>query len=217
MRAGFGLRASGFGLVMVLAAGVARAGNAKVDWASGLITAEGLGLADRHAPDPAVARGTAKRPAEHDARAQLRAAALALPVAGGGKVADRASDPAVKARLDRAIGAAFEVAAEPETDGSWHVTLALPIEAVRQALAGPRALPAAGDSGPPVVVVDGVSAAPAVGYKLGDLEAATLWVKAPPPYAAGAPHVHARHSSHGAITVDGMQGTAATLFVIVKP
>src|SRR5881396_2317502 len=138
-------------LVVAAAARVAAADDVRVDWASGLVIADGLGIADRHAPSPAVARGTARRPAEDAAKKRLRAHVLDLPLATGGKVGDHVGDAAVKARLDHAIEAAFALAAEPETDGAWHVTMAVPIEAVRQAIAGPRAWPAAGDADPPVV------------------------------------------------------------------
>jgi hypothetical protein len=50
-----------------------------IDWAAGQLVALGLGLADRHAPSPAVARGTARRGAEDAARAQLAALALTVP------------------------------------------------------------------------------------------------------------------------------------------
>ena len=205
-------------LALVLVGALAASAHAetKVDWAKGLVTAEGIGIADRHAPDPAVARGTARRPAEEAARKELRAKVLALPLAGGGKVGDRATDPAVKARLESAIESAFSIAGEPETDGSWTVTMAVPIEAVRQALAGARELPAAGDAAPAVVVVDGVAATPAVGWKIGTLDAATVWVSELPAYAKDAPHVKARRAKSGTIELDGEAGNAATLFVIIK-
>ncbi|HUJ62027.1 MAG TPA: hypothetical protein VLX92_26155 [Kofleriaceae bacterium] len=199
--------------IIAALAGAARA-EVKVDWAAGLVTADGLGVADRHAPSPAVARGTSRRAAEDRARHALREAIDALPVAGGGKVGARAKDAAVKARLDRAIEAAFATFAEPETDGAWRVTMAVPIEAVRQAIAGPRRLPEAGDAGPPVIVIDGVTASPAVGTTVAGRDVATVWVTEPPAYARDAPHVRG-HATAGAIALDGMQGTAATLYVIV--
>ena len=48
------------------------------------------------------------------------------------------------------------LAAEPETDGSWTVTLAVPIEAVREAMTGRRKLAPGGDADDPAVIVDGV-------------------------------------------------------------
>ncbi|HTR52288.1 MAG TPA: hypothetical protein VMJ10_16350 [Kofleriaceae bacterium] len=148
-----------------------------MDWARGLVTADATSLADRHAPSPAVARGTGRRPAEDAAKAKLRAAVLALPVANGGRLGEPAAD--------KALAAAYVIAADPETDGAWHVTMAVPIEAVRQAIAGPRVLPDAGDSGPAVVIVDGATGAPAVGA----LAAATIWTDAIPAFAKDAPHV----------------------------
>jgi hypothetical protein len=164
-----------------------------VDWAKGLVTADGQSLADRHAPSPAVARGTARRPAEDAAKAKLRTELLALPVAQGGKVDDKVAEAA--------LASAFVVAAEPETDGSWRVTMAVPIEAVRQALAGVRALPEAGDTGPAVAIVDGMPGKPAVGA----LAAATIWTEAIPAFAKDAPHVH---------WAAGMPVNPATLYVV---
>ena len=120
-------------LSLVLLAGSA---HADVDWAKGLVTAQGIGIADRHAPNPAVARGTSRRAAEDAARGQLAKSVGALPVAGGGTIATKAKDPAVKGRIDRAVAQAISVAAQPETDGAWTVTMAVPIEALRQALVG---------------------------------------------------------------------------------
>jgi hypothetical protein len=193
-------------LALVLAPAVARA---DVDWASGLVTAGGVGLADRHAPNPAVARGTSRRAAEEAAKKQLADQVAALPVAAGGKVADRAkADTQVAARLAAAVEHALTVSAEPETDGAWRVTLAVPIEAVRIALAGPRELPAAGDHDPPVTIVDGVSGKPVIGA----LDAATLWVKDPPAWAKDAPHVTGRRRKS---RIEGITAAPATLYVIV--
>jgi hypothetical protein len=205
--------------IMVVLSSVAHAAPAGgVDWAQGLVTADGVGLADRHAPNPAVARGTSRRDAEAAAKKQLAVRVAALPVAGGGTVGDKAKgNKAVAARIDSAIDAALTVDAEPETDGSWRVTLGVPIEAVRQAIGGVRAV-AAGqqDSGPAVVVVDGVIAKPAVGWTVGGVGAATVWVTKAPAWASDAPHVKATSAKKGAIDVGaGMQGPAATLFVIM--
>ena len=92
--------------------------------------------------------------------------------------------------------------------------MAVPIEAVRQAIAGPRDVPEAGDPGPAVVVVDGVTAKPAVGWTVGGIAGATLWTKDVPDWARDAPHVHATAARRGAIEVDAMPGGPATLFVI---
>lgn len=173
----------------------------KVDWARGLVIADAVGVADRHAPNPAVARGTSRRGAEDAARKILAAEVAKLPVAGGGKVGDKAKEAQVKARIDAAVAAAITLDADPETDGAWHVTMAVPIEAVRLALAGPRVLAADGDSGPIVSIVEGLKGKPAVGA----LAAPTLWVSELPAWAKDAPKVAAK----------GLTPTAQTLYVIV--
>src|SRR5512146_1402833 len=93
-------------LGLALVSATAHAGVA-VDWGKGVVTAEGIGVADRHAPNPAVARGTSRRGAEDAARVELAKKLGELPVAGGGTVAAKTKDPAVKARLDRAVGDAI--------------------------------------------------------------------------------------------------------------
>ncbi|HEY6036918.1 MAG TPA: hypothetical protein VIV58_21715 [Kofleriaceae bacterium] len=189
-----------------------------VDWAKGLVTANGVGIADRHAPNPAVARGTSRRAAEDAARAQLAKGLGALPIAGGGKVGDRATGE-VKIRLERAVAQAIAVAAEPQTDGAWTVTMAVPIEAIRQALdAGPRAVGKAGDEPPAVVIVDGVKAKPAIGWTVGGVKAATLWVPAKdlPVWTKDAPHVTATAATAGGIAIQSEAGTDATLYVIAQ-
>lgn len=184
--------------------------HADVDWAKGLVTAPGVGVADRHAPNPAVARGTSRRVAEDAARAKLATEIGALPVAGGGKVAEKAKDEVVKARIAEAVSHAMEIAAEPETDGAWRVTMAVPIEAVRQALAGgPRVLGDKGDEPPPVVIVDGVSGKPAVGA----VAAASVWVGEVPAWAKDAPHVNGKRGKAGAI--EGIDVMPQALYVIV--
>jgi hypothetical protein len=189
---------------------------AKIDWGKGLVIADGVGVADRHAPNPSVARGTSRRGAEQVAKKLISAKLRELPLASGVKLADKLSDKAVKARLDRAVDAAISLAAEPETDGAWRVTMGVPIEAVRQAIVGPRPLPEKGDSGPAVVVIDGVAGKPAVGYRVGLLDAPTLWVTELPAWAKDAPHVKAKRTKGGAIEIDGIDATASTLFVIVE-
>ncbi|HWO25225.1 MAG TPA: hypothetical protein VNO30_41080 [Kofleriaceae bacterium] len=194
----------------------AKPGGARPDWARGLVIATGVGVADRHAPSPVNARGPAREAALAAAQKQLAAALPALPLAGGGTLADRLGDAAVKARVDRAIAAAIVVDAEPSTDGSWRVSLGVPIEAIRQALTGPRAAPASDVDGPPVVVVEGARATPAIGYKLGPVAAPALWVKDVPAWAKDAPRVKARGASAGAIELADAKGTESTLFVIVE-
>jgi hypothetical protein len=187
---------------------------ARIDWAAGWVIAGGTGIADRHAPSPAVALGTSRRGAEDAARQRIAGKLAALPLAGGGTLAARLADPAVRARVDAAVAAAIPEAAEPETDGGWHVQLAVPIEAIRIALGAPRALPAAGDRGPPVVVVEGVAARPAIGWTVAGNEAATVWVKDVPAWAKDAPRVTARSVRGSAIDAPST-GTPATLYVIV--
>jgi hypothetical protein len=188
---------------------------ARVDWAAGRVIAGGTGIADRHAPSPAVALGTSRRGAEAAARRRIAAALGALPLAAGGALADRLSDPAIRARVDAAVAAALTIEAEPETDGSWHVTLAVPLEALHQALVGPRALPPAGDRGPAVIVVNAPAARPALGWTIGGHPAATLWVQQLPAWAKGAPRATARSVAAGTMDIDLATATAATLFVIV--
>jgi hypothetical protein len=190
----------------------------KVDWARGLVTADAVGIADRHAPNPAVARGTSKRGAEDAAKKLLAAKLGELPVATGGKVADKAKDKDVKARLERAVASAITLAADPETDGAWKVTLALPIEAVRQAIAGTRVLGPDGDKGSQVIVVEGVTAKPALGWTIAGSEAATLWVTEVPAWAKDAHRAKAKGAKAGVIEVAGIDAGPATLFVIItKP
>lgn len=191
-----------------------------VDWARGLVTAEGIGLANRHAPNPAVARGTSRREAEAAARKLLASKVATLPLAAGGTVADKAKDKAVAERIARAVANAVVVAADPETDGAWRVTLGVPVEAVRQAIDGPRTLAVgAADQGPPVVLVEGAKATPAVGWTINGTGAAVLWVTADalPAWAKAAPRVTAKSAKAGAIEVGGTDTTAATLFVIITP
>jgi hypothetical protein len=187
-----------------------------VDWARGLVIADGIGLADRHAPNPAVARGTSRRVAEEAARKILAAKCAELPLAIGGKVADATKDAATKDRLARAVANAVTLSADPETDGSWRVTMGVPVEAVRQAVEGPRV--ATDDKGPPVVIIEGVTAKPAVGWTVGGIAGASLWVASAPAWAKDAPHVKAKAAKAGAIDVAGIDATPATLFVILtKP
>jgi len=191
---------------------------ARVDWAAGRVTAGGTGVADRHAPSPAVALGTSRRGADTASRRRIAARLAALPLAAGGTLADKLADRAIQARVDAAVDDAITVAAEPETDGSWHVTLAVPLEAIRLALGDPRALPAAGDAGPPVVIVEGVTAQPAIGWTIGGAAAATLWIASArdlPAWAKDAPRIKARSATAGAITVDRAVGTSATLYLLV--
>ncbi len=186
---------------------------ADVDWERGLVTATGLGIADRHAPSPAAARGPARRRAEEAARASLAKALPKLPLARGGTLGAKL-DKAHRTKLAAAVAAARTIESTPETDGSWNVTLAVPIEAVRQVLAGRRTL-AGSDDDPPIVVVEGVTAKPAVGYTIGKVAGASLWVKTPPAWAKDAPRVEAKRVRAGRIEIARPIGGPSTLFVLV--
>lgn len=203
-----------FVLTMALVFGLAGSAHAEVDWARGLVTADGLGVADRHAPSPASAREPARRMAEDAARKRLAVELPALPLAGGGTLKDKLGDKAVGARIARAVDAAITVTSTPQTDGSWTVTLAVPIEAVRQALSGPRAVTTA-DRDPPIVIVEKVKAKPAVGYSVGGVAAPTLWVKEVPSWAKDAPRIRATKLAGSALEVATRKGGPATLFVIL--
>ena len=190
-------------------------GRAEVDWGKGLVTAPGIGLADRQAPNPAVARGPARRRAEDAARARLAAQLPAIPLAGGGTLKDKLGDPAVKARVDAAIAGAFVIAADPETDGSWKVTMAVGLEAIRQAVAGGPRQVTASDDAPAAAIVEGAAATPALGYTIGGLAAATVFVTEVPAWAKGAPKLKAKTVRGAAIEAEVGKATAATLFVIL--
>jgi hypothetical protein len=101
------------------------------------------------------------------------------------------------------------------------VTLGVPVEAIRQAIEGPRVLAvAAQDSGPAVVVVEALArVTPAVGWMVGGIAAPTVWMAAEalPAWAKDAPRVKAKGAKAGAIEVAGISGTTATLFVILTP
>ncbi|HEX4451861.1 MAG TPA: hypothetical protein VH143_13380, partial [Kofleriaceae bacterium] len=89
-------------------------------------------------------------------------------------------------------------------------------EAVRQALDGARELAATGDAGASVIVVDGAAGAkPAIGYAVGGVHGATIFVAELPAWASGAPHVTASKISAASISVGTSGATPATLFVIV--
>ena len=197
---------------LVLSATTAQA---DVDWARGLVTADGIGIADRHAPTPATARGPARRAAEDAAKKAIAAQLGDLPLAAGGTLKAKLADKAVKSRIDDAVARATAIAATLETDGSWKVTLGLPIEAVRIALDGdPRALGPKGDADPAIVVVEGAKQKPALGVTVNKTSAATLFVREPPAWAADAPRVKATAKA-GAITLARSLGGPATLYVVL--
>jgi hypothetical protein len=199
-------------MILALAGGTA---HADVDWAKGVVTASGIGIADRHAPSPAAAREPARRAAEDAARVKLSAALPSLPLATGGKLAGKLGDAAIKARIEAVVASALTVDAIPQTDGSWNVTLAVPLEAVRQALVGPRVLGKADDD-PAVVIVEGVTAKPAIGYTVGGIAGATLWVGQLPAWAKDAPHVKVSSTNAGAIKTVVKEGGPSTLYLLVK-
>ncbi|MBK7534176.1 MAG: hypothetical protein IPI49_02170 [Myxococcales bacterium] len=165
-----------------------------VDWTAGELRARGLGVADRRAPGPATARAAARRRAVADAQRQLVAAARALPWADGGALGDHLDARALAAA---ALGAKI-ADAEPLVDGSWRVELALPLEALRQAVTGPRPVvldgPGVGaaasavasaaddaDALPLLIVRAPAAAKPALGIAVQDRgtsrRGATLWVR----------------------------------------
>jgi hypothetical protein len=155
-----------------------------VDWTRGVAIARAVAPADRRAPSPAVARSGARRAAEDRARAMLAAAARALPWAAGGTVGEAVDDKGAAAALEAAVARAAVTAADYLTDGSVRVTVALPIEAVRQALDGPRAVAAgaAVEGAVTAVVVDarGAKVAPAVGLAVGEARGPVLVAHAKP-------------------------------------
>ncbi len=120
-----------------------------------MITARGVGPADRHAPVPAVARDAARLRAEDAAHAALAAAARQL------------APTADAAAIERAVARARVEAIDLGTDGSVALTAALPLEAVRVASAGPRRVGADGEPAAPTVVIDARARtlAPALGVR----------------------------------------------------
>lgn len=113
-----------------------------LDWRRGVVTARGFGPADRNAPSPAVARVAAERRAIDNARAALGTAVAAVP---GPRL-----DPAAPA-IARELGLAPVATIARGTDGSVKVEVVLGLEALRQAVDGPR--PVTGDDGAPTTVV----------------------------------------------------------------
>ena len=196
-----------------------------VDWTRGAVVARGVGPADRHAPSPAVARVGARRAAEDQARARLADAVKALPVAGGGTVGSKATGEAA-ARLERELALAPVVAVELGTDGSARVELALGLEAVRQALDGPRAVTGAVEPEPATVVVDAraTKLAPAIGV---DVTAGGQTWRGPIVFARSAADVprgpgartiaKAKAARGGSLTIDGSAPSAGALVVVLLP
>jgi hypothetical protein len=229
------------GMMVALAATTAaaapvttRVAGLDVDWSRGVAIAHAVAPADRRAPSPAVARSGARRAAEDRGRVMLAAAARALPWAAGGTVGEvlDARGDAAKVALERAVARAVVTAADYLTDGSVRVTMTLPIEAVRQAVDGPRAVAAGavvdGDAVTAVVVdARGLKVPAAVGLALGDQRGPLLLAQARPAAAvlgARVLAVKATAVKAGRIAVAG-QGDAvadavtagALVVLLVKP
>lgn len=192
---------------------------AAVDWSRGVVTATGVGLADRHAPSPAVGRAASRRRADDDARSKLAAALAAVPWIETGV-------PAALATRDGWLAAhAVVLATTLNPDGSWKVTLGLPIEAIRLGLAGARVVPVAGDRDETrAVVIDATKVAkatPVGGVAIGAAKAAgaTVWLDRDPPEAlVGKKPVKlvATGLAAGVLAVDGtVPDLAGTLIVVV--
>ncbi len=146
------------------------AGRAAIDWTAGRLTATGAGAPDPLAPSPEVARIGAERAARTRARAALIAAARAVPVADGGTVGSLTTDAggALMGRLVTLAAGARALDVAHSSDGGVEVTLVLPLEALRSALAGSDALspPAASETAPTALVIDAPGLTPALGVAL---------------------------------------------------
>lgn len=197
-------------LVVELAPGVT------VDWSRGVVTARGVGPADRNAPSPAIARVAARRAAVLAARSRLRAAVSRLATAGGPLDA-----PAAAARLARELEVAPVVDEEPGTDGSVRVVIAVGTEALRQAAAGPR--PAPRDEAPLVapwiVLAADEAVTPAIGLGLAQgaarWDGAVRYVHAAP---ADGTTLRATGLAGGRLAVDGaLPPAGAAVVVVVRP
>jgi hypothetical protein len=185
---------------------------AAVDWSDGTITAKGVGPADRHAPAPAVARDAALAHAKAAAAKTLVAAAKALPGAHG------LDDAALVDAASRATITTMDLG----TDGSVTVQLAIPIEAVRVAIAGPRATAPSVDPPAPVVIVDAtkLKLKPQLGLAIGAWTGQVLFVDAMPaendPRTGDHPvHRTATKASAGKLAIDGDPPAAGALAVVV--
>src|SRR5262245_7373588 len=77
------------GTVSVASADRDTAEAARINWAAGWVIAGGTGIADRHAPSPAVALGTSRRGADEAAKRRISAKLGSLPLAAGGTLADK--------------------------------------------------------------------------------------------------------------------------------
>jgi hypothetical protein len=207
-------------LAVLVMSGVARADvtqsikGATVDWSDGTITAQGIGPADRHAPSPAVARDAALARAKKAAAARLIAAAEALPGAHG------LDDKQLAPVADQATVATMDVG----TDGSVTVALRIPIEAVRVAIAGPRAATPAVEAPPTTVIVDAtkLKLKPQLGLEIGGWTGPVLFVDAMPDGDSELAGGHGGHrratatkAAAGTLTIDGDPPAAGALAVVV--
>ena len=138
-----------------------------------------------------------------------------MPLGDGGALKRKLADKATGDRVAQTVERAIAIAATLETDGSWRVTLGVPLEAIRLALGAPRELPAAGDTDPPIVIVEGVKHKPALGVTVGGIAAAALFVRELPAWATTAPRVKATGGKAGAITLAAPHGGPSTLFVLL--
>jgi hypothetical protein len=160
-----------------------KVGGATVDWTRGMIVATGVGLADRHAPAPAVARAASRRRADDAGRRVVAAALKEIAWYGADPVPLAGNAPWIASR-------AVVIDASLEPDGSWRVTTGLPIEAIRTKLAGPRTLAADGDGAkaPTAFVVELKKADVVLGGGVtiagkggGTLVGPVLWIDRDPP------------------------------------
>jgi hypothetical protein len=105
-----------------------------VDWAAGELRVQAVGLADRRAPTPDIARPAALARAESKARELLMTELTKLPWADGKTVAEHLT----LAQRSEAVALASVTLATPQVDGGWQITITLPLEIVRQLAQGPR-------------------------------------------------------------------------------
>jgi hypothetical protein len=134
--------------------------DAQVDWATGRLSVRAAAAADLRLPSADIARVAAERAARARARAELTAAARALPWAGGGTLGAHAD---ADAAAGRALNAALEALVVEETRLQSDGSVVLRAQVSLDALAG---LPAA--AAPPSVVLDGRAQGvrPQLGYRL---------------------------------------------------
>jgi hypothetical protein len=146
----------------------------RIDWTTGELTARAVGLADRRAPSPDVARAAARRRGIDDARVSLRNALPAIAWSDAKTLANEFSD----AELDSIAGLAVVSKAAPQTDGGWQISLSLPLERIRQLRSGPRRLTDAGDDESSLLVrIDARSLTlrPSLALKVSGNSCALLW------------------------------------------